>query len=457
MKKHERILSGLPAVRYGEKTGRALFYIHGKYGCKEEAGGIAAFLCPAGYTVIAVDLPAKGDCLPWEIVPVLEEIIAGLRAEYAFLAILGISIGAYFTLLTGSVSRADRLLLLSPVVDMASLIGGMMKEAGIGEEELKEKRTIATGSGDILSYDYLTFARSHAEYSLPSFVSVLTAENDPLSPPGTVKAFAGRYGVHSVLFPEGEHWFHTGEELRARDLWIRDSLDPNGAILLSVRASLDSLADPEYRVFQKKLMPDIPIERVVGVRTPEARKLAKSLAKKPEEAAIFLSALPHAAYDENNLHGFLLSECRDFETAVRLTDAFLPYVDNWATCDQTRPKAFGKNREKLIPHIDRWLASSHPFTVRFGIEMLMNFFLDDAYKDEYSERVAGVTSGEYYVNMMCAWYFATALAKHWDAVLPYLTGHRLTLWVHNKTIRKAIESDRITAEQKEYLRTLSQK
>lgn len=457
MKAQYTVLSGLPAVIYGEKTDRALFYVHGKYGCKEEAGGIAALLCPAGYTVLAVDLPAKGDCLPWEICPVLDEIIASLRGECSFLALLGVSIGAYFTLLTASVSLADRLLLLSPVVDMVSLIGGMMEEAGIGEEELKEKRTVVSKNGDLLSYDYLIYAREHAEYALPPFVSVLTAENDPLAPPEKAKAFAEKYGAYRVQYPGGEHWFHTEEELRARDLWIRDSLSENGGVLLSFRASLDSLADPAYRVFQKKLMPDIPIERVVGVRTPEARKLAKALAKKPEEANIFLSSLPHATYDENNLHGFLLSECRDFDTAAALTDAFLPYVDNWATCDQTRPKAFEKNREKLIPHIDRWLASSHPFTVRFGIEMLMNFFLDGAYQDEYSARVAGVRSGEYYVNMMSAWYFATALAKHWNEVLPYLTERRLSPWVHNKTIRKAIESDRITPEQKEYLRTLTLK
>lgn len=448
-------LSGLPAVKYGEMTGRALFYIHGKYGSKEEAEGIAAFLCPAGYTVLAADLPAKGDCLPWEIVPVLDQIIAGLRGEYPFLALLGVSIGGYFTLLTPSASRADRLLLLSPVVDMISLIGSMMKGAGIGEDKLKEKKTAVTENGDLLSYEYLTYAREHAEYSLPAFVSLMTAENDPLTPPDTANAFAEKYGAHRVLFPGGEHWFHTEEELRARDLWVRDSLSENGSVLLRIRASLDTLADPVYRTFQKKLMPDIPIGRVIGVRTPAARKLSKELARRPEEAAAFLSALPHATYDENNLHGFLLSGIRDFDTAVSLTDAFLPYVDNWATCDQTRPKAFEKNREKLIQHIDRWLASRHPFAVRFGIEMLMNFFLDEAYRDDYSARVAAVKSDEYYVNMMSAWYFATALAKHWEEVIPYLTEQRLSPWVHRKTVRKAIESGRITPEQKDYLRTLS--
>ena len=176
--------------------------------------------------------------------------------------------------------------------------------------------------------------------------------------------------------------------------------------------------------------------------------------KGTDEAEAFLKDLPHKYYDENNLHGFIISECKDYEKSVKYVDAILPYVDNWATCDLLSPKAFKKNREKLIKDIDRWLASGETYTVRFGIEMLLSHYLDEDFTPEYLEWVAAVRSEEYYVNMMIAWYFATALAKQYDAALPILLEQRLAPWTHNKTIQKAIESYRITDEQKAYLRSL---
>lgn len=220
-----------------------------------------------------------------------------------------------------------------------------------------------------------------------------------------------------------------------------------------IEARLFEKQDLEYRIFQAKLMPGIEIERIVGVRTPDVRKLAKEYAKNPGVDA-FLSDLPHKYYDENNLHGFIISECRDYEKTVGYVDGFLPYVDNWATCDLMSPKCFAKNRDKLTAEIDRWLASGRTYTVRFGMEMVMTHYLDDDFDVRYLEKCALVRSDEYYVNMMNAWLFATALAKQWDAALPFLTEKRLSVWVHNKTIQKAIESYRITDEQKEYLKTL---
>ena len=223
-----------------------------------------------------------------------------------------------------------------------------------------------------------------------------------------------------------------------------------------VRSRLFELQDLKYRDFQCRLLPTVDPGSVIGVRTPELRRYARALAGKPE-AAEFLEHLPHKYFEENNLHGFLIGEMKDYGAAVDALDVFLPYVNNWATCDQIRPKVFGKHLPELRDRIRKWISESHVYTVRFGIEMLMAFYLDGQFMPEYPEWVAGVRSGEYYVNMMIAWYFATALAKQYDAVLPYIRGFRLDPWTHNKTIQKAVESFRITEGQKAYLRSLKVK
>lgn len=213
------------------------------------------------------------------------------------------------------------------------------------------------------------------------------------------------------------------------------------------------LQDLKYKDFQCKLMPTVDPDSVIGVRTPALRTLAKELYG-TREAAEFFSALPHTYYEENNLHAFLIERIKDFDACITALDAFLPYVDNWATCDSMRPGCFKKNTEKLLPYIERWLTSSHTYTVRFAIEALMIYYLDEHFDGSYPRRIAAITSDEYYINMMIAWYFATALAKRWDDIIPFIEGKCLPVWVHNKAIQKACESYRITAEQKEYLRTL---
>ena len=223
-----------------------------------------------------------------------------------------------------------------------------------------------------------------------------------------------------------------------------------------VRARLYAMQDLPYRDFQCRLVPTVAAEAMIGVRTPELRKFARAFAKTPE-AAEFLTSLPHRYYEENNLHGFLIESMKDFGQAVAALDIFLPYVDNWATCDLMRPKVFRKNLPELLIAIRRWLTSEETYTIRFGIEMLMTFYLDEEFQPEYLNWVAGVKIEEYYVNMMVAWYFATALAKQYGAALPYIQERRLPPWTHNKTIQKAIESYRITDDQKAYLRTLKVK
>lgn len=223
-----------------------------------------------------------------------------------------------------------------------------------------------------------------------------------------------------------------------------------------IEQRLFALADNEYRLFQAKLMPGIPVETIIGVRTPELRKLAKELCK-TDVIDRFLLELPHKYYDENNLHGFIISECKDYEKTVQYVDAFLPYVDNWATCDLLSPKAFKKNRSKLKADIERWLSSDKTYTVRFGIEMIMSHFLDEDFDVSFLERVSLIRSEEYYINMMVAWFFATALAKQWDSTIPYIENSRLDKWTHNKTVQKAVESYRITVEQKETLRSMKLK
>lgn len=222
-----------------------------------------------------------------------------------------------------------------------------------------------------------------------------------------------------------------------------------------IQDELFALQDTEYAAFQSKLMPTVPKESIIGVRVPQLRKLAKKLGKS-KEAQEFLLALPHDYYDENMLHSLLVSEIKDFDDCILAIDAFLPYVDNWAVCDILSPRVFKKNRTRLLTEISSWASSSHVYTCRFGIEMLMTHFLDEDFDSKYLEIPAQIHSDEYYVNMMIAWFFATALAKQWDSTLPYLETKKLDTWVFNKTIQKACESYRITKEQKTYLRSLKQ-
>lgn len=216
---------------------------------------------------------------------------------------------------------------------------------------------------------------------------------------------------------------------------------------------LFALADEGYRQFQTPLLPSVDPARIIGVRTPVLRKLAKELAG-TAEAEAFLRDLPHAYYEENNLHAFLVEQIKDYDACVAAIDAFLPYVDNWSTCDGWSPKVLKKHRKELVVKIREWMASDLPYTVRFGIGMLQRYFLDEQFDPIYLEWVAAIDREEYYVRMMVAWYFATALAKQYDAALPYIEQGRLPTWTHNKTIQKAVESYRITSEQKTYLRTM---
>lgn len=220
-----------------------------------------------------------------------------------------------------------------------------------------------------------------------------------------------------------------------------------------IQKELFEQQDEKYRDFQAKLIPTAAPESVIGVRTPALRKMAKQYAKK-DDIDEFLSVLPHKYFDENQLHAFILSEFKDYGRCIALVDAFLPYVDNWATCDQMSPKVFKKHRTELLLHIEKWLNSTETYTIRFAIGMLMEHFLDEDFDEVYLEKVAAVRSEEYYINMMKAWYFATALAKQYDATIPYIEGQKLDKWSHNKAIQKSIESYRITPEQKEYLKTL---
>lgn len=220
-----------------------------------------------------------------------------------------------------------------------------------------------------------------------------------------------------------------------------------------ISEELFALQDTEYQVFQSKLMPTIPPETVIGVRTPLLRKLAKELAGTPQ-AESFLHDLPHRYYEENNLHAFLIEKIRDYDTALAETERFLPYINNWATCDCFCPKVFAKHKEELLIPLRRWLGSDQTYTVRYAMGMLMRYYLDEDFQPDYLAWVAGVHSEEYYLNMMRAWYFATALAKQPDAALPWLTDRRLDVWTHNKTIQKAAESYRIPPEMKQQLRGL---
>ena len=218
-------------------------------------------------------------------------------------------------------------------------------------------------------------------------------------------------------------------------------------------AELLGMRDKDYALMQAKIIPAVAADRIIGVRTPALRTFAKSLYKDPDIES-FLSYVPHQYFDEDQLHAFVISLEKDFGKCVAEVGAFLPFIDNWATCDQLSPKVFKKEPEKLFPYIQTWIKSDKTYTVRFAIGMLMQHFLDANFDTKYADMVAAVRSEEYYVNMMIAWYFATALAKQYESVLPYLEEKRLTDWVHNKTIRKSVESYRISDEQKAYLKTL---
>ena len=223
--------------------------------------------------------------------------------------------------------------------------------------------------------------------------------------------------------------------------------------MTEIQQRLFALQDAGYRDFHAALMPTVDKALVIGVRMPALRALAKEL-KGTELAADFMAALPHKYYEENNVHAALIGHIRDFDACMAAVERFLPYVDNWATCDMMNPKALAKDKAALLERIRLWLQSSHTYTVRFGMEMLMNHFLEEDFREEYPALVASVRSEEYYVRMMQASYFATALAKQYEAAVTYLEQRRLGAWVHNKTIQKARESFRVSQEQKEYLKSL---
>ena len=223
--------------------------------------------------------------------------------------------------------------------------------------------------------------------------------------------------------------------------------------MTEIQKLLFTKQDIKYRDFQAPLFPNIDKEKMIGVRTPDLKKLAKELYGS-ELANSFIETRPHEYFDENQLHAFLISLIKDYETCLKEVDRFLPYIDNWGTCDQLSPKVFSKHKDELIISIKKWLKSKHTYTVRFAVGLLLALYLDDSFKEEYMELVSAVKSEEYYINMMIAWYFATALAKQYDAAIEYIEEKKLSPWVHNKTIQKAVESYRISNEQKAYLKSL---
>lgn len=216
---------------------------------------------------------------------------------------------------------------------------------------------------------------------------------------------------------------------------------------------LNKLQDKKYRDFQIKLIPSVDPESVTGVRTPELKSMAKDILRSVDYKD-FLKDLPHDLFEENQLHAFILSGMKDMDECMEELERFLPYVDNWATCDQLSPKVFKKHKDILLEHIREWLGSDRTYTVRFGVGMLMEHFLDADFDPQYPAMVAKLRSDEYYINMMIAWYFATALAKQYDQVLPYIEEKKLDDWTHNKAIQKCVESRRISDEQKRYLKSL---
>lgn len=224
-------------------------------------------------------------------------------------------------------------------------------------------------------------------------------------------------------------------------------------MISEIRDELFTFQDVKYRDFQAGLIPGKNADVMIGVRTPVLRKYAKDLIKK-RDVTEFLQNLPHRYFDEDQLHAFIISEMKDYDECIKEVELFLPYVDNWATCDQMSPKVFKKHKKELLEKIKVWIKSDETYTVRFAIGMLMQHYLDDDFDPSYPEMVAKVRSDEYYINMMIAWYFATALAKKYEEILPYIEKKRLAPWTHNKAIQKSCESYRITNDQKEYLKTL---
>lgn len=226
-----------------------------------------------------------------------------------------------------------------------------------------------------------------------------------------------------------------------------------------ITRKLFSLQDEKYRDFQIKLVPGITKEQMIGIRTPDLRALAKEITATSETASSFLQELPHKYFEENLIHFFIVALIKDFDECINQVERFLPYVDCWPVCDQASPKVFKKNHEKLLPLVKNWISSDHIYTSRYGMRILMNEFLGEDFKTEYADLVVSRMSrkGEaedYYLKMMAAWYFATALAKNWDQVLPLIEQHKLDSWTHNKAIQKALESFRVSDEHKEYLRKL---
>lgn len=222
---------------------------------------------------------------------------------------------------------------------------------------------------------------------------------------------------------------------------------------MNLIARLNEVKDDKYKDFQTKLVPNINHDTILGIRTPDMRKIAKEVFENNDFDS-FLNELPHKYYEENLIHFFVISMIKDFDKCIEETERFLPYVDCWPVSDQATPKSFRKNHDKLLPYIKKWIKSKHIYTARFGIRMLMNEYLDDDFKEEYLNLVASVKGDDYYLKMMIAWFFATALAKKYEKTILYFENHRLSEWVHKKAIQKAIESYRISDEHKKYLRSL---
>ncbi len=222
---------------------------------------------------------------------------------------------------------------------------------------------------------------------------------------------------------------------------------------MTVRDRLLEKRDPQYQEFQSRLVPNIDKDKILGVRTPALRQIAKEVFKTPEGKE-FLDTLPHNLYEENLVHFFMVAMIKDFDECIKEVERFLPYVDCWPVSDQSSPKCFKKNHEKVLPYVKKWIASDHVYTARFGMRILMNEFLDSDFEEEYLEIVAGKTGEDYYLKMMVAWYFATALAKQYDASVKYIENKVLESWTHNKAIQKAVESFRVSDEHKAYLKTL---
>lgn len=226
----------------------------------------------------------------------------------------------------------------------------------------------------------------------------------------------------------------------------------NDELCARIRQELYALQDLKYRAFNSSLIPNIEKQTIIGVRVPEVRKLAKKLFAEIDCFRYF-NILPHGYFEENLLHAFMIEKINDFDICIKAAEDFLPYIDNWAVCDSFFPPVFKKQKEKLLPRIPRLIKSGHTYTVRYAIEILMRLFLDESFKAEYLETVSSVVSEDYYVNMMRAWYFATALAKQYESAIVYIKENRLDDWTHNMTIKKAVESRRISAETKSYLKT----